>query len=783
MTLEITLAFAILIVAILLFITEVIRVDLVGLIVLVSLALSGLVTYDQAIAGFSSPAVVTVWAMFILSTGLTRTGVSSMIGKQLMRFARGGNGRLVSMLMTLSAMLSAFMNNIGVAAMFLPITLEVARRTRRPPSQLLIPMAYGSLIGGMMLLISTASNLIVRDALRDAGYESLGMFDFTTGGLLILTASVAYMALIGRRFLPVREPMGPLSAANHHDSNDIQAIYGLEERLAYLVLPNDSALAGKTLGESRIGQALGLNVLSIRRKNGQRLPAVINTVLEGGDRLLILGRLDRIEKIAAHPVVIVENELPAVSRLFSENLGLVELQIAPDSPFAGQTLAKINFRRQHGLNVLAIRQNGVVRLSHLPHVTLHPGDRLLLQGPRTRVEALAQQPGYYPLSFEEARAFRLEDQLLFIRIPEGSALAGRSLAESRLGAAYDLAALSVARGDGEWQMPEPEFILEAGDLLIVKGRPLDIEVLKGLGALQVDRHVDVNLEQLANGSSQIVEVMLSPHTTLAGKTLAELHFREKYGVSVLAIWRGDRAYRSGLGEIPLNFGDALLCYGPLDRFRLIARDRDFVVLKTELQETPRLAKAPLAALIMLSVIGSVILFGLPISIAGIAGCVLMLLTGCLTMGEAYEGIDWRTVFLIASMLPLGAAMDQTGAAALLADLVIGSVGVYGATAVLATLMLLAMLANLAMPSPVVAVLVSPIALNTAINLGVSPYPFMMGVAYALAAAFLSPVAHPANVLVMSPGGYRFSDYLRQGLPLSMIVLLILVPLLPVLFPF
>jgi di/tricarboxylate transporter len=783
MTVEIALTFGILAVAILLFVTEVIRVDLVALAVLVALALAGLVSAEQALAGFSNPAVVTVWAMFILSAGLARTGVSRMIGSQVMRFARGGDGRLISVLMTITALLSAFMNNIGVAAMFLPITLEIARRTRRPASQLLMPMAYGSLLGGLILLIGTASNLLVRDALREAGYAPLGMFDFTIGGLIILVASVAYMAFIGRRFLPVREAIGPLAAANHRNHVDIQALYGLEERLAYLLLPDDSPLAGKTLGESRIGHALGLNVLSIRRKTGVRLPAEPTTELLGGDRLLILGRLDRIDEIAAHPLITVEADQPALSRLISETIGLAEFQVTDGSNFVGQSLARLNFRRQYGLNVLAIRHGEVIRRTNLQNISLTQGDCLLLQGPLSHLDALSDQPGYRLLGIEDAQHYHLEERLLLIRIPEGSALAGRSLEESRLGAAYGLAVLNIERGDGVWQMPQPDLTLRVGDLLVVGGRPLDIEVLKGLDTLQVDRHVDVNLEKLEDGSHQMIEVMLSPYTSLAGKSLGELHFREKYGVSVLAIWRGDRAYRTGLGDIPLNFGDALLCYGPLARFELIARDPDFVVLKTEVQEQPRVKKAPLASLIMLGVVGSVILFGLPISIAGITGCVLMVVTRCLTMEEAYQGIDWRAVFLIAAMLPLGIAMEQTGAAAFLATIVIDSVGIYGPVAILAGLMVLSMVATQVMPSPVVAVLMSPIALSTAVNLGVSPYPFMMGIAYALAAAFLSPVAHPANVLVMSPGGYRFSDYFKQGLPISLIVLAISIPLLPILFPF
>lgn len=783
MTFDIALTFGILAVAIVLFVTEVIRVDLVALVVLVTLALTGLVSSEQALAGFSNPAVVAIWAMFILSSGLTRTGVSSMIGKQVMRFARGGDGRLVSVLMTITALLSAFMNNIGVAAMFLPITLEIARRTKRPASRLLIPMAYGSLLGGLILLIGTSSNLLVRDALREAGYKPLGMFDFTAGGLIILVASVAYMAFIGRHFLPVRESIGPLAASNHRNRGDIKTLYGLDERLAHLGLPADSALAGKTLSESRIGQALGLNVLSIRRKDGQRLPAEANIELEGGDRLMILGRLDRIEEIAAHPIISIQEELPTVAHLLSENIGVAEFQIAADSTFAGQSLASMNFRRHYGLNVLAIRHGEVVRRTNLQNIALIPGDRLLVHGSLADVDSVADQPGYRLLGIDDAEDYHLEERLLSVRIPEGSALAGRSLEESRLGAAFGLSALSIDRGDGGWKMPEQGLTLQAGDLLIVGGRPLDIEVLKGLNTLQVDRHVDVNREKLEHGSAQIIEVMLSPYTTLAGKTLAALHFREKYGLSVLAIWRGDRAYRTGLGDIPLSFGDALLCYGPLERFQLVARDRDFVVLKTEVQEQPRLNKAPLASLIMLGVVGSVILLGLPIPIAAITGCVLMIMTRCLTTEEAYQGIDWRAVFLIAAMLPMGTAMAQTGAAAYLASLMIDSVGVYGPTAILAGLMVLSMVATPFMPSAVVVVIVSPIALTTAASLGISPYPLMMGIAYALAASVLSPVAHAANVLVMSPGGYRFSDYFKQGLPIAIIVLAISIPLLPILFPF
>ncbi len=186
---------------------------------------------------------------------------------------------------------------------------------------------------------------------------------------------------------------------------------------------------------------------------------------------------------------------------------------------------------------------------------------------------------------------------------------------------------------------------------------------------------------------------------------------------------------------------------------------------------------------MIGVILSAILLKIPISIAAIAGCVLMVASGALTMDEAYQGIDWKSIFLIAAMLPLGIAMQETGVASLIGDFIVRMLGSYGPLAILAGLMISATLITQVMPSPVVAVIMSPIAISTAINSGLSPYAFLLGIAYALAAAFLSPVAHPANVLVMSPGGYRFGDYIRHGLPISIIVITISLIILPILFPF
>jgi len=782
MDIDIALTFGILVIAIILFISEVVRVDLVALGVLVAITLAQLVHPEEAISGFSNPAVITIWSMFILSAGLSRTGIANMIGKRVMRLAGNNDGRVVAVLMSVTGLLSAIMNNIGVASMFLPITMEIARRTGKPASKLLIPMAYGSLLGGMILLISTATNLLVRDALREAGFKPFGLFDFATGGLIIMAICIAYMTFIGRRFLPERESLRP-SLFNVRNDRNVYSFYGLEERLATLVLPKDSLLAGKSIGESRIGLLLGLNVLNIKRISGERINADAGTILLGGDRLLILGRLDQIEELSRNPIFNIEEDESALSRLISDDIGLAEFMVREKSNFHNNTLANLRVRQNFGVNVFAILHNGVARRTNLQHIALQSGDRLLIQGHLSNLEKFNDQAGFRILGLKEAENYHLEERLLLIRIPKGSMLAGRTLSESRLGAVFGLMVLGINQGDDQWMISKPDITLQEADRLIIEGHPRDMDVLKGLSTLEIDQNIDVNLEDLECGQMQIIDIMLSPFTSLNGKTLRELHFREKYNLSVLAIWRGERAYRTNLGDIPLNYGDALLCYGLLDRFKLLASDRDFVVLKTDVQEKPHQEKAPLSATIMMGVIGSVIIFGAPISIAALAGVVLMVLTRCLTMDEAYQSIDWRSVFLIAAMLPMGLAMQQTGAAHYLADIVVNLTGVYGPTAILAGLMVLVMAATLVMPSPVVAVIMSPIALSTAVNMGISPYAFMMGIAYALAAAFLSPVSHPANVLVMSPGGYRSMDYVKQGLPLLLLVLLVSLPLLPLLFPY
>jgi di/tricarboxylate transporter len=783
LTLEIALTFGVLLLAIIFFITEILRPDLVALIVLVLMVVFGLVSPGDALTGFSNPAVVAIWAMFILSSGLARTGVASYLGNLVMRVAGETERRLLTVLMTSSAVLSGFMNNIGVAAMFLPVTIDIARRTKRVASRLLIPMAYGSLLGGMLVLFGTSSNLVVSGFVENTGLPPLGIFYFTPIGVAIFVVVLIYINILGHRLLPRRQSPQPVSPTQMPPAQDLQSLYGLEERLTMLLLPDDTLLAGKTLAESRVSKALGLNILSIKRKDGIRQAPDAHLVLEGGDQLLALGRLDQIEKIIHSPMFTIEREVPTISRLISENIGLAEIHISDHSEFIGKTLVSAGFRQKFGVNVLANRRRDLIRRTNLQNMELEAGDVLLIEGKLDKLKTLSDQPGYRILGLDELRDYHLEDRLLFIDIPEGSALAGQTLAEAKLGSAYGITVLDIIRTGQEWLFPEPDMRLEEGDQLIVSGHPTDIEVLNGLQKIQVEKDVKFNLHDMENGSLSFVEVILSPYTSLVGKTLKQIRFREKYNVSVLAIWHGDRPYRTGLQDLPLQYGDAFLCYGTREGFELLAKERDYIVLRQDVQEKPRLKKAPIAGLIMLAVVAVVIAGWLPISIAAIAGSAMMVLTRCLTMEEAHKSIDWKSIFLIAAMMPLGFAMRDSGAAQFLANGVVQIAGPYGNLAILGGLMLLTLLINPFIPAVVNAVIMTPIGLATAANLGVSPYPFVMGIAYMVAACFMTPVSHPANLLVMSPGGYRFTDYLKNGIPIAILALVVSLLLIPLIFPF
>ena len=291
MTFQAVLLLAIVTIALVLFIGGWLRVDVVGLLVLSALALTGLVSAQEALAGFSSPAVVTVWSMFILSAGLTRTGIAHRLGQPLQRFAKGGETLLMVALMTAASLLSALINTVTVAAILLPTTMEVARRSGRPPGRLLMPLALGCLLGGPFTGISTPPNILVTDALRAAGLRPFGIFEFTPITGAIVAAGIAFMMLVGRRLLPGQakspEADAPTSAGTP---------YQLETHIFTTRIPQGSPLDGRTLAESRLGSALYLTVVALQRKGAMMLAPRPNDVLQAGDTLIVHGRPDHLQR-------------------------------------------------------------------------------------------------------------------------------------------------------------------------------------------------------------------------------------------------------------------------------------------------------------------------------------------------------------------------------------------------------------------------------------------------------------------------------------------------------
>jgi di/tricarboxylate transporter len=780
MSVEIIILFAILITAILFFITEWLRVDLVALLVLSALVLSNLITPEQALSGFSSPAVVTVWAIFILSGALERTGVASQLGTVITRLAGESEVRLIVVIMTLAGLLSAFMNNTGVAALLLPVVLDMSRQLHISPAKLLIPLMASALLGGMTTLISTPTNILVSSALGDAGFSQLALFDFTPVGLLLLLTGIIFMVLIGRFLLPDRRVEDVLTGGRSATQQ-----FALEERVGVIQIPVNSPLVGKTLAESYIGRFLDITILTIQRTDGTQVSADVNQELQAWDRLFVLGKLKRLEAIRQTPPLVVARNVTAVEMLSKAGIELTEVQLSEHSKLVGKTLVEGNVRGRFGVNVLMLRRGNLLRHTRIQKLQLQSDDRLLIAGKPEQIAQLTAQPGIERLSVAQDWEQLLADRLLTLLVT-GSFAEG-TLADARLGKTFGVVALALQRGDEVLPMPSGDLALEVDDVLVVEGPPHGLDILQGLQTLLVEPYPEVDsveIEQILDSpTSGLIQAVLSPYTRLQGKTLREINFREKYGLSVLAIWRSGEPKRSNLGDLPLAFGDALLLHGPRSQFPILGHDPDFLVLQADAQEPPRQSKALMATGLMIAVVAVAIAGWLPIALAALIGASLVVLTGCLDMDEAYRYIEWKAVFLIACMLPLGIAMEQTGAAQLVAETVAGTLGALGPHILLAGMFLLGLAATQFMPNPVVAVLMAPIAISSAVDAGLSPYPFALAIAFASSAAFLTPVGHAANVLVMGPGGYRFMDYVKVGFPLALLLLLVVVFVLPLFWPF
>ncbi len=622
MTFDMWLTLGILAAAILFFITEWLRVDVVALGVVVALMLTRLLTSEEALAGFSNPAVLTIAALFMVGGAVLQTGLAGVIGERILAVAGTSPTRLTVVVMLTVALLSGFMSDTGTVAVLLPATISLARSAKMSPTKLLIPLSFGALLGGAGTLIGTPPNIIVSDILRESGLGPFRFFDYTPLGLILLAVGIGYMLLVGRRLLPDYQP-----------GLDLQRVETPEELIDLY-----------------------------------RLPA-----------------------------------------------NLFRLRVRRNSGLIGKTLSEIGLRRDYNLTALEISRPAAPR-----------------------------------------EVARLGDRRLVLQADEPESLT-----------------------------PTAETPLQRGDILLVQGASNDVSHAAAVWELGVQLAEAEDEDALINTEVGLAEVLLPPRSSLNGKTLVDVRFGSTYNLTVLGIRRPGADEALDLKTTVLRFGDTLLVQGAWQNIIALRRKRrDFVVMgEPEVMLGARArARAPLALLVLAGMLVLMVTNTFPLATVSLLAALAMILLGALTIDEAYEAIDWKSIVLIAGMLPMATAMEKVGLVARVADALTVGLGDLGPLAIIAILFGLTSLFTQVFSNTATTVLIAPIALATARELGLQPQAFLMAVAVAASMAFASPVASPVNTLVMGAGGYRFRDFLRVGLPLILLALVLSVLVLPVLWP-
>ena len=602
-----------------LFASDRIRLDMVALLALLALGVTGILSPAQALAGFADPIVLMIAGLFVVGEGLFRTGVAQRVGRFTTRVAGESEVRLLVVVMLAVALLSAFMSSTGTVAVMIPVVLSVAWGRGIPPSRLLIPLAMGSMLGGMLTLIGTPPNIVVSNQLEASGRDPFGFFSFTPVGLAVVGVGVLFMALLGRHLLPDR--------------------------------PAPHALTG-----------------------------------EGG----------------AHGSTGPETSAPSTTR-----------------------------------------------------------------------GSLAREYGVSAGLFE-------------VRVDDNAALAGRSLEEAALRSLYGVTVVEVLRGDRSLSVV-PSVRFRGGDVLRVHGAPEAMLDLVAAERLSVLAEPEEGEEPGLSPEVGLVEVLLTPRSRLLGKSLGDLGFRERYRVTVLSLLRMGKPTEGRPWEVPLRFGDTLLVKGPWPHIRRLQQEREDFVVASDPPEldpgTDRQGRAPLALGVVLVMMGLLTFEVIPAAYAVLLAAVAMVMSGCVEGEEAYRSVNWQSVILIAAVLPVATALEATGGMDVIVTGMEGVLGDAGPLAALAAVMVLTSVLSQLISNTASAVLLAPVALQLADGLATAPEPFLMGIAVAASTAFATPIASPVNTLVLSPGGYRFGDFLKVGVALQAVVLTVALAVVPLLFPF
>ncbi len=590
MTSDMILVNGVLVLAILMFIFEWVRVDVVGIIMMVILPLLGLVTPQQAISGLSSNAVVSIIAVIIIGAGLDKTGVMNSLARLILKFAGKSESRIIALISGTVAFISSFMQNIGAAALFMPAVRRIARQTGIPVSRVLMPMGFCAIIGGCISLVGSSPLILLNDLMKVVGdYQPFGLFSVTPLGLALTAAGILYFIFLGKVILPAKgteEGSGPLS----------------------------SVLA-KTYGN--------------------------------------------------------------IANLF-------ELHIPKD--FKEQTLKAIDLRPNYFCTVVAIARadTGQRVFAPVSDELLKPGDVIAVVGPKEMVSIMAKDMG--------------------------------------------------------WELKE---------------------------------ELDCFAEDLSPNNAGIMEAIVTPRSQLTGHTLRNIEFRRRFGVNPLAIFRGGKLFVSGLSELELMPGDALLLFGRWEKFHFLKEKPDFAFTEPVKGEIISTEKAKWAlgclAVSLIMILG----FHVQLSIALLTGALGMVLTGVMTIDEAYNSVDWMTVFLLGGLIPLGIAFQNTGAAKYIADSIVSALGTVSPLMLMIVIGLLTSFFTLVISNVGCAVLMIPLSMNMAIKAGADPRTAALVVAVAASNTFVLPT-HQVNALIMRPGGYRTIDYVKAGSGMTVLYLVVMI---------
>jgi len=588
MTLEIALVCGLVLSAVILFATERLPVDLTAMIIMGAMLLSGMISPEDAIGGFSNPATVTVGAMFVLSAGLFKTGAVNVLGNSLARLGRISFWLLVVVMMLMVGLLSAFINNTAAVAIFLPVMLTIARDCGFSAARLLLPLSFASMFGGVCTLVGTSTNILVSSIAERHGLQPIGMFEPTALGLLFFGAGSLYLLLIGIRMIPKRSAGGERSPT-----------FGSGDYLIEIVLEPTARSVGSLLASSPLLEDVAIRSVEVFR-DGKRLeqPAQ-ELVLQAGDQLKLRADLE-------------------------------------------------NFRKLKERQGIALRQNS------------------------------------------------------------------------------------------------------------------------GTGASE---------------EAVLVEAVVAPGSTLDGRSLKQARFRSRYGLTALAVRHRGRVMREDLEEMQLKAGDVLLFEVAQKQLQLLRDDRTFVLVSQVELPTFRKSRMLAAIAIVAGVVVAAASGAVPIVAGAIVGCILMVMTRCLTLDEAYSSINWQVIFLLAGVLTLGTALETTGAARLIGGLLVDNLGSLGPVALVSGLYLATSLLTELMSNNATAALLAPIAIAAADSLGIDPRPLLMAITFAASASFMTPVGYQTNTLIYGPGQFRYADFLKVGTPLNILFWILATIFIPRFWPF